>query len=181
MRILAVVAAALGAGAGSAAAQSNGRLSATAPPQASLSAPSFASGDADGVTQTILAAINDIRRAQGLEELKLDQSLMQAAARYAGDLVHREELSHAGADGSAPPDRAVAAGYPGRYVAENLAAGYDDAVLMVNDWMASPSHRATILLDRASDLGVGLAVDPSSEYRTFWTLLIASPTIGVRS
>lgn len=125
----------------------------------------------------VLSLVNDIRRAEGLDELQLDGALMSAAADYAADLALRGALDHAGADGSAPPDRANAAGYPGRYVAENLAAGYDDAAALVGDWMESPSHRATILLERATDLGVGQASAAPGD--TYWTLLVAAPAVRV--
>lgn len=130
--------------------------------------------------EAVLTLVNDIRRDAGLAELRLSGPLMDAASRYAADLAARGELDHAGADGSAPPDRANAAGYPGRYVAENLAAGYDDAGALVADWMASPSHRATILLERASELGVGQARAPGAPEETYWTLLIASPTVRAK-
>ncbi len=130
--------------------------------------------------EAVLTLVNDIRRDAGLRELRFNGALMDAASLYAADLAARGELDHAGADGSGPPDRANAAGYPGRYVAENLAAGYDDAGALVADWMASPSHRATILLEPASELGVGQAQAPGNPKEIFWTLLVASPTVRAR-
>jgi len=127
--------------------------------------------------EVVLLLVNDIRRDAGLSELRFDPSLTAAASRYAADLAARGELDHAGADGSAPPDRANAAGYPGRYVAENLAAGYEDATALVGDWMDSPSHRATILLEQARDVGVGHAKATAVSSETYWTLLVASPTV----
>lgn len=126
--------------------------------------------------EAVLARINDARRAEGLSELAPDPALTRAAGGYAADLAMRGDVSHEGADGSSPPDRANAAGYPGRYVGETLAAGYDDAGALVADWMESPLHRETLLLSRASDIGVGLAVDPQSEYQTYWTVLVAAPS-----
>lgn len=126
----------------------------------------------------MLAQVNSVRREQGLRELRLDDALMEAASRHAADLAARGELSHAGLDGSAPPDRAESAGYRGRYVAETLAAGYDHAATLVEDWMESPSHRAALLLDRASDLGVGRARDPQTGLETYWAVLLAAPTGG---
>jgi uncharacterized protein YkwD len=128
----------------------------------------------------MLAAVNEARAEAGLRRLHLHDALMRAAEDYAEDLRHRPELSHAGRDGSTPPDRARAAGYPGRYVAESLATGYSDREVktLVADWLTSPTHRATLLLDRARDLGVARVIDPQSEYQSYWTLLVAAPAGG---
>lgn len=174
MRTILAVGVCLAALAGPALAQS-----ATSPALAALA---VSGADPDPLSRfdarDMLVAVNEVRRAQGLGELRLNAALMDAAASYAADLARRSELSHSGEDGSAPPDRAAAAGYPGRYVAENLAAGYDETGALVADWMTSPAHRQTILLERAADLGVAIAIDPGSEYKTYWTLLVAAPTGG---
>ncbi|NWG71312.1 MAG: CAP domain-containing protein [Parvularculaceae bacterium] len=137
-------------------------------------APSNASYRNPAETEAILALVNSVRRREGLSELKLDAALTEAATRYAAELAARGELSHIGPDGSAPPDRANAAGYSGRYVAETLSAGYEEASPLVDAWMDSPSHRAALLLERASDLGVGRAVDPARS-EIYWTVLVAAP------
>ena len=39
----------------------------------------------------------------------------------------------------------------------------------MNQWMNSAGHRADILDCTAKDMGVGVATDPNSAYRTYWT------------
>lgn len=123
----------------------------------------------------VLAEVNRVRAAHGLAPVAADPALMDAAADYATELTHRDDFGHIGRDGSTPPTRAEKAGYAGGDVAENLAAGYPDADATVEAWMQSPSHRAVILKENATAAGVAREDDPDTAYKSYWTMLLASP------
>jgi uncharacterized protein YkwD len=125
--------------------------------------------------EAALHRINDARQSEGLSPLGPDPSLMKAAALYAEDMRRREEISHYGADGSTPPTRAAAAGYPGEFVTEALAAGQSTLEEVVDAWLDSPPHRAALLAPEGAHLGVALHEDPASTYQTYWTVLVAAP------
>jgi hypothetical protein len=57
-----------------------------------------------------------------------------------------------------PGSRAVDAGYPSSYVAENIGAGYSSPESVVAGWMGSAGHRSNIL-GSWRDLGVGYSYD----------------------
>jgi uncharacterized protein YkwD len=42
-------------------------------------------------------------------------------------------------------------------------------------WQASPGHNKNLLLPEAEHMGIALAHDPKTEFKTFWTLVIAAP------
>ena len=122
-----------------------------------------------------VVAINDIRRREGVSPLSLSEELMIAAEAYSRELSHRDELSHYGADGSTPMTRVAATGYDAVLTGENLASGqrkFDD---VLSGWLSSPSHRRTLLQENVSDIGLALAYDPDTAYRTFWTMVVAEP------
>ena len=123
----------------------------------------------------VLAEVNRVRAAHGLAPVAADPALMDAAADYAAELTHREDFGHIGRDGSTPPTRAQKAGYEGGDVAENLAAGYSDADAAVEAWMQSPSHRSVILKENATVAGVAREDAPDTEYKSYWTMLLAAP------
>jgi hypothetical protein len=66
-------------------------------------------------------------------------------------------FSHTGRDGSTPFSRMAAAGYRGTMMGENIARGFTSPAAVMNAWMNSPGHRANILNDGFTDLGVGIA------------------------
>ena len=122
-----------------------------------------------------VAAINDVRRREGVNPLSLSQELTIAAEAYSRELAHRNELSHYGADGSTPVTRVAATGYDAIMTGENLASGQRQFDDVLSGWLASPSHRRTLLQEDVSDIGLALAYDPDTMYRTFWTMVVAEP------
>ena len=88
---------------------------------------------------------NAERARHGLRALTVDQRLAAAAQAHSADMVRRGFFAHESPDGRQVWDRAVAAGYAYRKVAENIAAGQRTAEEVVRGWMDSPGHRANIL------------------------------------
>lgn len=105
------------------------------------------------------AAFGDIltglRRDNGQGALAMDGRLNRAAQDYATVLERTPgRLGHR-ADGRTVGERARAAGYDYRWVAENLAWGHRSNAQVAEAWMRSPSHRANMLDPRAEDFGLG--------------------------
>ena len=86
----------------------------------------------------VIAKVNEIRVANGLNALRYDASLEATAAVRANELTVR--FSHTRPDGS---DWYTV--NPDLMYGENLADGYNTADAVVNAWMASPEHKANIL------------------------------------
>lgn len=122
-----------------------------------------------------LRLINNFRVAKGLKPLALEPRATKAAEMLAEDMAKHDRMSHYGPDGADVGKRLTLAGYPYRLAAENIGVGQSTLNEMVEDWEKSPPHRKNILLSDAKHMGIALDYNPASKYKTFWTLVIASP------
>lgn len=110
-----------------------------------------------------LALINQQRAAAGCAPLVVSKSLQAAAQSYAQAMAQQNFFGHFGKDGSTLLGRLRRAGFEGRHMGENLAAGMDDPQDLVRGWMASPGHRKHILNCRYTQTGIALAEDPQDQ------------------
>ena len=106
----------------------------------------------------VIAKVNDIRVANGLNTLRYDASLEASADVRADELTAR--FSHTRPDGS---DWYTV--NPDLMYGENLADGYNTADAVVNAWMASPEHKANIL---KSDFTTVAASTTVKNGKTYW-------------
>ena len=106
----------------------------------------------------VIAKVNEIRVANGLNTLRYDASLEASADVRADELTVR--FSHTRPDGS---DWYTA--NPDLMYGENLADGYNTADAVVNAWMASPEHKANILKPDFTPVAVSTAVKNG---KTYW-------------
>lgn len=139
-----------------------GRLGSELKPQPAPSYPSEITALVD--------AINRQRSQAGLSSLTINSTLNQAAQIHSDDMARNNFFEHTGSDGSNAGQRMQRVGYIWRAWAENLAAGYTDAQAIIDAWMQSPGHRANILYADVSEIGVGIARNPNSEYQIYWTV-----------
>jgi len=119
--------------------------------------------------------VNAYRREKGLRPLKLQPALTEAARAHSRDLAKWDRISHFGSDGSNPWDRVKRAGYNAKLAAENVGTGQVNIEEVLKGWQASPGHNRNLLLPEAEHMGIALAQDAKAEFKTFWTLVIASP------
>ena len=119
--------------------------------------------------------INAYRKKNGLKPLKLNPELTEAAKEHSRDLAKWDRISHYGSDGSNPWDRVKRTGYKARLAAENVGTGQIDFTEVMRGWEASPGHNKNLLTPDATHMGIALVQDPKTEFKSFWTLVIASP------
>ena len=86
------------------------------------------------------------------------------------DSLLNDYFDHQSRDGRSPADRATAAGYPSRFVGENIAAGRPTAEGTVQQWLESPGHCVNMLSPEYGVLGVGHATT-SRSLGHYWTQL----------
>jgi hypothetical protein len=103
-----------------------------------------------------------------LPTLKENVELDQAASAKANDMFLNQYFEHISPFGVGVSDLAENSGYEYIMIGENLALGNfkDDAVL-VQAWMDSPGHRANILNERYTDIGVSV-IKGMFEGETTW-------------
>ena len=119
--------------------------------------------------------INAYRKKHKLKPLKLNAELTEAAKAHSRDLAKWDRISHYGSDGSNPWDRVKRAGYRARLAAENVGTGQVDFKEVMRGWEESPGHNKNLLTADATNMGIALVQDPKTEFKSFWTLVIAAP------
>jgi uncharacterized protein YkwD len=107
--------------------------------------------------------------------LTIDSRLTSAAQGHAQDMASNNYFSHTGLDGSSPVDRIGAAGYHGTGWAENIAGGQTSVDEVMTAWWNSAGHCADFMASFVTQIGFGLATNPSSTYRTYWVADMARP------
>jgi uncharacterized protein YkwD len=106
--------------------------------------------------EKLLAAINATRRAHHLRTLTVDVHLERAARFHVSTMLGTDTFAHG--DFAA---RMARFRVSGRVAGENLAwgAGYAGSpATMIAEWLASPEHRANLLLPAFRRVGVGSEV-----------------------
>lgn len=101
-------------------------------------------------------------RAQyGLPLFCVHPRLVDAARAHSADMVAKNYFSHVSADGTNWDARIVSFGYTGATaLSENIAWGsgpYGEPATVMNNWMNSSGHRATILNGGLREIGIGIA------------------------
>jgi uncharacterized protein YkwD len=113
---------------------------------------------------------NNYRQTIGRTRLRVDHRLQASAQGHANWMAANQTMSHTGAGGTTPLQRAVAQGYSGSGygIGENIAFGYPDVNTVFQAWLASPGHKANI--DNASFVHVGIAVATASNGQRYWAV-----------
>lgn len=107
--------------------------------------------------EAVLALVNDSRIALGLNPLTLNDALNDAAYNHSADMLENDYFDHTGLDGSRFWDRAETAGYQGQPRGENIASGQRSPEAVHDAWMNSDGHRANILTEDITEMGLGRA------------------------
>lgn len=112
-------------------------------------------GGSVGIRTDIFNLLNNERQSRGLSQLGCDATLSNIAQNYADDMNRRSFFSHTSPEGKTLNDRLREGGSSYTYVGENLAYGQRSGREVVNKWMNSPPHRANILREEFTTMGIG--------------------------
>ena len=112
----------------------------------------------DDFVMTILAETNKEREAKGLKPLELDSALCRAAEKRAEEISADYSIKHKRPNGGKYSTVFAEVGFSYSFAAENI--GYTksktvSAEKIVELWMDSPVHKANILSEKASYIGLG--------------------------
>ena len=84
----------------------------------------------------------------------------------------RNKLDH---DVKGPLEKRLgASGYPAKLAVENVSAGYHTLAEAFSGWRDSPPHKANMLKNGVTKLGIAAIYAPNTKYKVFWTLILAS-------
>ena len=117
----------------------------------------------------IVAATNELRRAEGRVPVATNALLARTAREFAAFMAQHDEFSHQ-ADGRNAAQRATDNGYRYCVIEENIASSYSSAGFsaaslsqrVVEGWKGSPEHRTNMLDTSIVETGVGLAQSAAS-------------------
>jgi len=119
--------------------------------------------------------ISQYRLNNGLGGVEVDPALVKLAEQQSQAMASQNKLDH---DVKAPlTKRLNGAGYPATLAVENVSAGYHTLAEAFSGWRDSPPHKANMLKDGVTKLGIAASYAPNTKYQVFWTLILASTEV----
>lgn len=100
---------------------------------------------------------NKTRTSIAMNELAISDELVYAAQLKANDMAAKGYFAHNSPDGKTPWDWLDAAGYEYQTAGENLAVNFVDSTDVHNAWLNSPTHKANIVRDGFTEIGIATA------------------------
>ena len=141
-------------------------------------------GDTRAVSKALLAQVNAARskprlcgrqRFAAARPLAWNAALGAAAQGHSKAMAYGNYFAHQDPDGDMPADRARAAGFRGRQIGENIAAGQGSPSKAMSGWLASPGHCANLMNPMFTQMGAAYAADARSDEGVYWTMLFGAP------
>lgn len=117
--------------------------------------------------------VNKERAAQGLAPLKFNSDLSKVAKLKAQDLRDKNYFSHTSPTYGSPFDMMKSYGIRYTAAGENIAKGYMTPAAVMKGWMNSPGHRANIMNNNFTEIGVGYVTDSSGA--GYWVQMFIRP------
>jgi uncharacterized protein YkwD len=113
--------------------------------------------------------ISRYRREHGLSTVRTDPQLTAMAERQAKAMAASGIMDHDIAGSFSSRVSGVRMGM----ASENIAAGTKTWAETLRMWQASPGHNANLLQARADSVGVAVARNDQTRYKTCWAMVIA--------
>ena len=113
--------------------------------------------------------ISQYRREHGLSAVKTDPLLTAIAERQANAMAASGIMDHNVAGSFASRASGAHLGMAG----ENIAAGTKTWAETFRIWQTSPGHNANLLQAQADGIGIAVARNDQTPYKTFWAMVIA--------
>ena len=123
----------------------------------------------DVASDGMAGLISQYRHAHGLSAVKTDPELTAIAERQAKAMAASGIMDHDIAGSFSSRVSGVRMGM----ASENIAAGTKTWADTFRMWQASPGHNANLLQSRADSVGVAVARNDQTRYKTFWAMVIA--------
>src|SRR4030066_2023194 len=130
-----------------------------------------------GDAYSLIDAVNNLRAANGLPAYQVDSILMAVAQGHSDYQAAIGQVTHTGAGGTRPRDRAAAAGYGGGgtfFISENICGGTDQSIEQtIICWSQDDAHLNTMLGPSYQDIGAGVSVSNGFVYYTIDVAYVA--------
>jgi uncharacterized YkwD family protein len=123
--------------------------------------------------QQVFELVNKERAARGLTLLKYDYNLARMARIKSQDMIDEKYFSHESPVYGSPFEMMEDFGFKFSAAGENIAYGQKTAAEVMNTWMNSAGHKANILSEAYTTIGVGVAKTASGTL--YWTQEFMKP------
>lgn len=104
--------------------------------------------------QQVLDLVNQERSKVGLKSLSMNSELSKMAMVKAKDMYDNNYFDHNSPKHGSPFDMMKEFGIQYSSAGENIAKGQNSPTQVMNDWMNSPGHKANILKDSFTQIGI---------------------------
>lgn len=132
------------------------------------------------VSSVLVDITNENRVTNGKETLMTNPILVRAAQAKANDMAAKSYFAHTSPEGVTSWHWFEQAGYTFSYAGENLAVNFSDSVNVGDAWMNSPGHKANILNDKFTEIGIATAQGIyNGQQTTFIVQLFGKPATTV--
>ncbi len=121
------------------------------------------------ITGVLVDLTNTSRTNQNLAPLAWSPSLSSIAQMKANDMAEKGYFAHVSPDNKSPWYWFAQGGYQFVYAGENLAVNFIDSEDVVDAWLNSPSHRANIMNEHFTEIGMAIA---SGQYKGHESLFV---------
>ncbi|MPM79287.1 hypothetical protein SDC9_126320 [bioreactor metagenome] len=121
----------------------------------------------------VIRLVNIERTNRGLQAYQTNWQLSRVARYKSQDMIDKNYFSHTSPTYGSPFTMMQNFGLRFSAAGENIAYGQTTAKQVVTDWMNSPGHRANILSQSFTHIGVGAA--KKSNGTLYWTQMFMKP------
>lgn len=128
----------------------------------------------DAEELAFLSMLNNYRQAHGRSVLLFDANLYSSASWMAKDMATHNYISHTDSTGRAARDRIHAFGYPGQWVGENIAGGFEKASDNLEVWQSDQIHIDNMLQASYTHAAPARYYYANSLNRWYWVLDMGS-------
>lgn len=115
------------------------------------------------------------RRMPAVPALRWSPLLADTARQLAQDMADLNRVAHQDRDGQPLGVRLQISGYRYLAAAENIAGGQRSVPAVLDAWLASPTHCASLMSEAMSEVGLACVGRPDSTYRTHWVMHLGTP------
>ncbi|MFH1129591.1 MAG: CAP domain-containing protein [Patescibacteria group bacterium] len=116
--------------------------------------------------EALVSFTNFNRQTENLPELQVNLLLQQAAQLKADDMAKNSYFAHISPEGVDPWHWFDEVKYDYVYAGENLAINFIDSKDVEDAWMKSALHRANILNDKFTEIGIGISTGVFENHET---------------
>lgn len=129
--------------------------------------------DVNSIENQVIQLVNQERTARGISPLRANLQLSKVASHKSQDMIDNSYFSHTSPIYGSPFNMMESFGISFIAAGENIALGQRSPKEVMNSWMNSPGHRANILSEAFTEIGVGYAKGANG--RNYWTQMFIKP------